>query len=87
MIGTRVPCARSDWQTSKPLMPGSMTSSSSSENALVRERVQAFLARRDRGDLIALELEVVGEHRSHLRLVLDHQHVAGVVGSGGQRGS
>ena len=50
MIGTRVPAARSDRQTSKPLMPGSIMSSSNNANALARERVQALLTRGDRGD-------------------------------------
>src|SRR4030095_8992777 len=49
---------------------------------LVGERAKALLAGRYRGDLIAVELEVVGEHRSQLWFVLDDQHAAQIIRGG-----
>ena len=61
-------------------MPGSITSTMHQRDGAARDLGQRLLGRLDGGDVIALELQVVGEQRPHLRLVFDDEHFARGVG-------
>ena len=74
MIGVVTPRCRRSRQTSKPLAPGSMTSSRIDVPGLARRALETRRAVGGGADLVALALQAIGQREDEAGLVFDEQH-------------